>query len=185
MDAALRLFVEQGVAATPVTAIEAASGLSPGSGSFYRHFGNKQDLLTAVVEREMAKARKDPATQVSAARPGELPADVLARQIRADLDFLRDLEPLMIVLMWERGRAPEVAGRVQEVMVERGIELGVADLLTSVPAAAVADDPAAAAGVMMSAVVGYFLNVHYFGSEPAGVGADRFATTLARLLTGR
>jgi AcrR family transcriptional regulator len=182
MDVALQLFVERGVAATPVTAIEAAAGLSAGSGSFYRHFKDKQALLAAVVEREIALVRKDPAAQV--ARSAAPTAGTLAGQLLSDLDFLGQLRPLMTILMWERNRAPQVAEHVQRVMSERGVELGVADLLAVAPVAAVQADPQAAATVMMSAMVGYFLSVEYFGSPPAGIDPQRFTTMLARLLTG-
>jgi AcrR family transcriptional regulator len=183
MDVALRLFAEQGVAATPVTAIEAGAGLSAGSGSFYRHFKDKAELLSAVVEREMVRVRKDPAKQVSQSPAHGPPATALAAQLRSDLDFLGELRPMMAILLWERGRAPELAARVQQMMVERGVEFGVADLLFQAPAATVKEDPAAAATVMMSAMIGYFLNVEYFGTSPADVGPERFTTMLARLLT--
>jgi AcrR family transcriptional regulator len=182
MDVALHLFAEKGVAATAITAIEAAAGLSAGSGSFYRHFKDKSQLLSAVVDREMGRVRKDPKAQVSHAPADLPPAEALATQLRADLDFLHDLLPLIAILMRERHRAPELAFRVQETMVERGVELGIADLLLAAPAAAVKEDPAAAATVMMSAVVGYFLSVEYFGKPPAGVGPEQFTTMLARLL---
>lgn len=182
MDVALQLFAAQGVAATPITAIEAGAGLSPGSGSFYRHFKDKSDLLSAVVEREMIRVRKDPDAQVATAPPGRPPTEALAVQLRADLDFLKELLPLMAILMWERGRELDLARKVQDTMVERGVELGIADLLLKAPAALVKEDPAAAATVMMSAVVGYFLSVEYFGEPPAGIDAERFTTMLARLL---
>jgi len=182
MDVALQLFAAQGVAATPITSIEAGAGLSPGSGSFYRHFKDKSELLSAVVDREMIRVRKDPEAQVSVAPPDRSPVDALAIQLRADLDFLQELLPLMAILMWERGRELGLAHRVHETMVERGIELGIADLLFKAPAAPVKEDPAAAAMVMMSAVVGYFLNVEYFGQPPAGVGPEKFTTMLSRLL---
>lgn len=182
MDVALQLFAAQGVAATPITAIEAGAGLSPGSGSFYRHFRDKSELLAAVVEREITRVRKNPEAQVSAAPPDRNPVDALAIQLGADLDFLRELLPLMAILMWERGREMDLARRVQETMVERGVELGIADLLLKAPAAPVKEDPAAAATVMMSAMVGYFLSVEYFGQPPAGVGPEQFTTMLARLL---
>jgi AcrR family transcriptional regulator len=182
MDVALQLFAAQGVAATPITAIEAGAGLSPGSGSFYRHFKDKGELLSAVVDREMVRVKKDPDAQVSAAPPDRSPVDALAIQLRADLDFLRELLPLMAILMWERGRDLNLARRVEAAMVERGVELGIADLLLKAPAAAVKDDPAAAATVMMSAVVGYFLSVEYFGQPPAGIGPEQFTAMLARLL---
>lgn len=182
IDVALRLFADQGVAATPVTAIEAGAGLSAGSGSFYRHFKDKTELLSAVVEREMARVKKDPAAQVANASGDLPPAEALAIQLRSDLDFLRELLPMMAILMWERGRAPNLGLRVQQAMVERGVEQGVADLLLTAPAGPVAADPPAAATVLMSAMVGYFLSVEYFGKPPADVGPERFTGTLARLM---
>jgi len=185
MTTALDLFARQGVAATPVTAIEAAAGLSAGSGGFYRHFTGKEQLLDAVVEHELLRVQntKVPSEQVAAAPEGTPRDKALAGQLLADLDFLRELGPLIAVLMWERDRAPEIAERVQTTMMDRGIELGIADLLLSSTNPLVVADPAAAATVMQSAMVGYFLSVEYFGAPPAGVDAARFTTTLAALLT--
>lgn len=180
MDVALELFVKQGSVATPVTAIEAAAGLSSGSGSFYRHFKDKAELLLAVVEREIARVQKDPAMQV-ANSDGPL-HHTLARQLRSDLDWLVRLKPLISILFWERDGVPGMAERVRRLMNDRGVDLGIADLLTQTPIRPVRDDPAAAATVMMSAVVGYFLNVEYFGAPPSGVDPDRFTTMLAELL---
>ena len=45
------------------------------------------------------------------------------------------------------------------------------------------EDVTAAAAVMMSAMIGYFLSGEYFGAPPAGVTPERFTTTLAGLLT--
>jgi AcrR family transcriptional regulator len=179
MDVALVLFAEQGVAATPVTAIEAAAGLSAGSGSFYRHFKDKAELLSAVVQRELTRVKKVPVDPVG---PNGLRTP-FANQLLGDLRFLGELRHLIAILMWERGRSPEVAALVQEMMVERGVEMGVADLLLKEPIQAVRDDPAAAANVMMFAMVGYFLNVEYFGTLPGSVDPERYVTTLARLLT--
>ncbi|MGH3715835.1 MAG: TetR/AcrR family transcriptional regulator [Micromonosporaceae bacterium] len=184
MDVALELFAAQGVAATTVTAIEAGAGLAAGSGSFYRHFPDKSALLSAVVDRELTRVTKQPTAQLQHPEQRDRPAaEALAVQLRADLDFLADLRSLIAILMWERDRAPEIAERVRTLMLERGVELGVADLLFATPAEPVSDDPAAAATVMMSAMVGYHLSLEYFGSAPADVGPERFTTTLARLLT--
>ncbi|WP_410651418.1 TetR/AcrR family transcriptional regulator [Amycolatopsis sp. cmx-4-54] len=183
MDVALRLFTRQGVAATTVTAIEAEAGLSPGSGSFYRHFAGKDQLLEAVVDRELERARKDPSAQLAAAPHGTPPSTALAAQLRGDLDFLRLLQPLIALLIWERDRAPDVAHRVRETMAEAGITLGIADLARTAPPHLNAD-PAATATVMQSAMIGYFLTAEYFGGPPADVDPDRFTTALAALLTG-
>jgi AcrR family transcriptional regulator len=160
MDMALQLFVERGVTGTPVTAIEAAAGLSPGSGSFYRHFKDKPALLSAVVEREIALVGNEPAPPAS----GEL-----AHRLQADLDFLGRLRPLLTILMWERDRAPQVADRVRQVLAGR---------------AATGSLPQAEAAVLSSAVFGYFLAVEYFGTPPADAGPAQFTAALARLLTG-
>lgn len=184
MSVALDLFAKQGVAATPVTAIEAAAGLSAGSGGFYRHFTGKPQLLDAVVEHELQRVQKVPAAQLAAAPEGTPRDKALAIQLRHDLDFLAELQPLIAVLMWERDRAPQIAEKLQITMVDRGIELGIADLLLSSTVPPVVADPAAAATVMQSAMVGYFLNTAYFGAPPAGVDADRFTTMLATLLAG-
>jgi AcrR family transcriptional regulator len=56
LDAALSQFVSRGVDAVAVTDLEKAAGLSPGSGSFYRHFRSKRDVLAAVVGREIERA---------------------------------------------------------------------------------------------------------------------------------
>ncbi|WP_091368070.1 TetR/AcrR family transcriptional regulator [Actinokineospora alba] len=181
MDVALKLFEQNGTVGTAITAIEAGAGLSAGSGSFYRHFKDKNELLLAVVEREIARVQKNPAVQVSQV-DGPI-SETLARQLYADLDFLRELKPLIAILIWERDRAPDMAARVQQLMVDRGVELGIADLFLQTPAAPVTEDPAAGAIVMMSAMIGYFLSVEYFGSTPGGVDPERFTTTLAKLLT--
>jgi AcrR family transcriptional regulator len=182
MDAALRLFGERGVAATPVTALEAAAGLSAGSGSFYRHFKDRNELLAAVVDREIVRVKKVETAQVRHPDAHGTPAEALARQLVLDLDFLRDLRPLIAILMWERG-TDEIGLRVREIMMERGVEIGVADLLFRAPSAPVTADPAAAATVMMYAMVGYFLATDYFGTAASDVDPHRFTATLAALLT--
>jgi AcrR family transcriptional regulator len=48
VEAAARLFAEQGFEATSVAEIQAAAGLAPGSGALYKHFASKQALLDAV-----------------------------------------------------------------------------------------------------------------------------------------
>jgi AcrR family transcriptional regulator len=49
LAAALRLFAAKGYAATSVADIQRASGLAPGSGALYKHFGSKRELLAAAV----------------------------------------------------------------------------------------------------------------------------------------
>jgi AcrR family transcriptional regulator len=50
---AMRLFSDRGFEATSVSQIEAAAGLSAGSGALYRHFKSKDALLVAVIDRQL------------------------------------------------------------------------------------------------------------------------------------
>jgi AcrR family transcriptional regulator len=56
LDAAFDLFAEVGFAGTTVSEIERRVGLAAGSGSVYRHFPSKDELLPAAIEREFNKA---------------------------------------------------------------------------------------------------------------------------------
>lgn len=53
----MRLFSTKGFEATSVSQIEAAAGLSPGSGALYRHFESKEALLDAGIDRQLDRRR--------------------------------------------------------------------------------------------------------------------------------
>jgi len=48
--AAMQLFLERGYRGTTIADIEAAAGLAPRAGTFYRHFESKEALLVAIGE---------------------------------------------------------------------------------------------------------------------------------------
>lgn len=54
---AMRLFSSRGFEATSVAQIEAAAGLSAGSGALYRHFKSKDALLDAGIDRQLDRRR--------------------------------------------------------------------------------------------------------------------------------
>lgn len=58
---AMKLFSDKGFEATSVSQIEAAAGLSAGSGALYRHFKSKDALLAAGIDRQLDRraAMKD------------------------------------------------------------------------------------------------------------------------------
>src|SRR5438552_14795 len=99
MDAALALFAREGFAGTAVTDIEAAAGLSAGSGSFYRHFRSKEDVLFTVVDRELERARERKAGGGvgEGEGVGGTGASVAAR-LREGQRFLEDLGPVLTIL---------------------------------------------------------------------------------------
>ena len=73
LDAALSLFAERGYASTPVDAIVAAAGISPGL--LYHYFPGKLDLLRAIFETSMIDVKASFAAADAAPASGErLPA---------------------------------------------------------------------------------------------------------------
>jgi len=68
MDAALKLFLEKGVAPTTIEQITA--GASVAKGTFYLHFGSKDDVLAALRERFVQGLLEGIETAVSR-RPAE------------------------------------------------------------------------------------------------------------------
>ncbi len=62
-----RLFAETSYAATTITQIETAVGLSPGSGALYRHFASKHEILIAVFEDAYVRLESDRAAGDAAA----------------------------------------------------------------------------------------------------------------------
>ena len=80
---AMRLFADQGFAATTIAQIEAAAGLSPGSGALYRHFPSKNDMLAAGIAELRARIDANRAAATAVAIDGALPVNdkELAQQL--------------------------------------------------------------------------------------------------------
>jgi AcrR family transcriptional regulator len=55
VDEAMRLFSQNGYAATSVAKIEDAAGLTPGAGGLYHHFKSKDAVLAAGIERQLER----------------------------------------------------------------------------------------------------------------------------------
>lgn len=53
--AALELFLEKGYARTTIGEIEAAAGLAPRTGTFYRHFKSKAELMGEIARSEITE----------------------------------------------------------------------------------------------------------------------------------
>ena len=59
MQAALKLFRENGYQKTSIGKIETEAGLVPRAGAFYRHFDSKQTLLSEVVKAHVSETPED------------------------------------------------------------------------------------------------------------------------------
>ena len=102
-----------------MTELEKGAGLSPGSGSFYRHFRSKDDVLAAVVDREVQRALD---------RRSEQPdGDDLTAHYLWALDNLHRMRALIALLVRDGARLPHLE-RIQSVLAEGGSQLDAADL---------------------------------------------------------
>lgn len=189
IEAALRLFGEQGYAATSVAQLELAAGMSPGAGGMYSHFRSKDALLRAALEsvltptEELATALNPPGaeTPTSAtltASELEVQLDAIARaglaRLRHDRDYnrilVRDLRavPDLLELSADRELRP-VHDRLAAFLSrpELARPPGV--------------DPRALAAVLIGATSHFWLMTDIFGAHPAGITEDDYIDALVRL----
>ncbi len=124
LDVALDLFAEEGFSGTTITEVERRVGLSPGSGSFYRHFPSKETLLTAAVEREVERVRAEIAA-LRAATPPLLddPEDERIAGLTRALGYIRRYDRLLRLMVTEGDRVPELRQAIADAL--RGPRQGV------------------------------------------------------------
>ncbi|MFB4315198.1 TetR/AcrR family transcriptional regulator [Actinomadura sp. 21ATH] len=182
LDAALELIQQRGFGGTTVTGIEERAGLSPGSGSFYRHFRSKEHVFAELFERELDRAQRHRRTFERGSVTGDS-RDALARRLLEQLEYLAAIRPLITLLAREHGRFPELTGKIREALLDQGIAEETDHLRRDLPGLPADDDPHALLAVMISALTGYHLSREFFGRPPADIDPERFATALARLLT--
>jgi len=165
--AATRLLAERGVAGVNTNEIARAAGA--GVGTFYAHFGDKQQALRAIVLRGLDALTR----RVDASDPG--PGAPLAERVRSTVEAAVDLarqEPALFRVAF--GPDAEQAGRGPS---PRALERALADLQRAGvldPAA----DPAVAARAYLaaqSAVLRWWL------VAPAPVSREAIVETLLRL----
>ncbi len=160
LDAALELIQQQGFGGTTVTDIEELAGLSPGSGSFYRHFRSKEEVFREVFERELARRSSAGRSSSAARSPTPRSPDALTVQ---QLEYLTQVRPLMNLLAREHGRFPDLTRRIRSLLVDQGIAEEAEHLARDLPSGAYHDDPHALLAVVVSALTGYELSRGFFG----------------------
>jgi AcrR family transcriptional regulator len=93
LDEAMRLFGDRGYDATSVAEIERSAGLTPGAGGLFHHFKNKEAVLVAGIERQLA--RLEAVRQIRGAIPplGDPRAELtlVARYVLLELEEEQEL----------------------------------------------------------------------------------------------
>jgi AcrR family transcriptional regulator len=176
LGAAIALFAAKGYAATTVAEIEAAVGLSPGSGGLYRHFPSKEALLDAVLlgyADRVSKLRASLAKERAGNRAHSTVASDLRRLAEALAEFVTHEEPV-IQATAEIGSLPERARRIVAQAWEHAYAMA-ADVFYE---HGVDDRIASTLGVAaIGALNHYATHLGSFGKEPGGIPPGRFART--------
>jgi AcrR family transcriptional regulator len=173
LDAALRLFAEQGYAATTIAQVEAAIGLSPGSGGLFRHVSSKQELLQLAVERAMTR-RHDPPPG-----PFASPAHALA------LSVLRvvDADPHLWRLMLRDGTTlPLDFDAVYARLIQPAFDQAVEWARTRIGDA---PDVRERVIVGISALLYLRVSTLVYGRTPADIDEDSFIAVATQLFGGQ
>lgn len=172
LDAALRLFAEQGYARTTVAQVEAAIGLSPGAGGLFRHVRSKQELLEGAVERAMTRRFSPPAG------PYRSVGEALAQSVLA----LVDADPALWQLLIREGRAlPLDMDALYARLVQPAFDQAVAFTRRWK-----GDTPDLEARVVFAIGGLLYLRVSQFsyGTVPAGIDEASLVAVAERLIEG-
>ena len=186
----MRLFGEQGYAATTIAQIEAAAGLSPGSGALYKHFRSKADVLAEGIARLIdagAPLRALFETQRKSTDLDRLPLrDRVEVVARAGLRRLEDERDFNRILVRDLQKFPALLARAKTDEISSNHK-GLATWLSRQAEAApnhTDRDWDAVAAVVMDATAHYWLLQDVFGGEhPTGVSEERYLNALIDLTT--
>jgi TetR/AcrR family transcriptional regulator len=132
LDAAERLFAEQGYDATSLTQVGAAAGVSRGTPGYF--FRSKSDLYQAMLDRSFAEVSEAVrAGRARALASNESPETILAGAVSDYFDFLAARPNFVRLIEREAlngGRLPEGVSHIsagQEALAAISAELGLDD----------------------------------------------------------
>ncbi|HWF31110.1 MAG TPA: TetR/AcrR family transcriptional regulator [Solirubrobacteraceae bacterium] len=116
IDEAMRLFSEQGYAATSIAKIEAGAGLSAGAGGLYHHFKSKEAVLAAGIERQLSRLDALREIRQVLGPLGDLKSELtlIARYVLAELDSESEL--LRILAIEARSRPQLLTAAVDQLV---------------------------------------------------------------------
>jgi AcrR family transcriptional regulator len=179
IDAAMRLFGENGYRGTSVAQIEKAAGLTPGAGGMYHHFRTKESVLRAGIERHLSRldALRDIRRLLSGL--GDLHAELTltARYVLAELD---GEEELLRIMVSEARSRPEIVEAAVEQLVNTTYGEFTAWLVES---AEVTEERATAVtSVGLGALMSFRILPSVLRVTAAGVDDDTFVATWVEMM---
>lgn len=181
---AMELFGERGYAATTISTIESAAGLSPGSGSLYRHFSSKQELLEVGVRQQLQAAAELRSLLGHDSELAALPLEERLRTVlRLAVERLEHARDLVRMMLREYRAFPELMERLRESQMT-GVGEALAQWLPAQPELAGERDWAGVSAVLVAAVSHYWLLRDTFGADPFGLAEDRYLDAVIDLTLG-
>lgn len=179
----MRLFGRQGYAGTTVSEIEAAAGLSGGSGSLYRHFPSKEALLSAGIREQIAAGGELLNRIEAAGAEGDAPLRASLSAIAvAGLRRLEQEQDFNRILIKDLSLFPELLDIVRTEEIS-GIHVAIAAWLRShASSGSESRDWAAMATVIIGSISHYWLLRDIFGTHPAGVDEEQYITALVDMV---
>jgi AcrR family transcriptional regulator len=160
-----------------VAQIEEAAGLSPGSGSLYKHFRSKKELLEAGLDRVLQSRDSIPPVE-------SFPEDTAQRlrmAARAGLKRMDDDRDLSRLLFRGLDAFPDLLARFGEEEIKRAQRRTAGMLAQLADEATEWSDWGAVAAVLQGAVAHYWLMRDLFGAHPTGVSERRFVAALVSM----
>ena len=168
LDVALDMFVAEGFGGTAIIEVERRVGLKPGTGSFYRHFGSKEELLRAAVAREVSRCEAVIASSHSLPPLFEDPREARAHELRVWLQDIQHFHRLFRLLLSDGDRFPEVRAAIAAarppVFQKPGADLDAVDVVAT------------------TALLGYQLLCFAWGQPYLNLTEDEFIAALVRSL---
>jgi AcrR family transcriptional regulator len=173
---AMRLFGEKGYEATTIAEIEAAAGLTAGSGGLYRHFRSKADVLAAGVLQQIRTVADLIATvndpEQLRQRPLRERLAILAEAGFRRLDAKRDLN--RILHRRDLVAFPELLEALRDEDLRRVFQSVTHWFEAEAGDHAPRRDWQAIAAVLVGAIAHYWLLRDAIGGHPDDVGEDRY-----------
>ncbi len=173
LNEALRLFADHGYAGTSIASIEKAAGLSPHSGALYTHFGSKQEVMAAAVQRAIQTAEAS-FTLAPMLSLGNLEAE-LTLVARGSLVLMTTWRDLIRVMAKEGDRFPEVMAEARDSLFNRSRQFLAKWLEDKAPQVDSLDrDFEAITAIWLGAIENYWIATSIHDDRPLGIDEDRF-----------
>lgn len=184
IDAGLDLFSTIGVEGVSVSDLEKAVGLKAGTGSFYRHFPDKDTLLEAVIEQEIEDARARRAKELEAiGSDAEDLRDALRHQFKLTLTGLRRNQKSWNLFIRLREYSPELFNHMRTEIVEKA-HMTILEHYSKRIAAEeiVTSDPIMLPILVQSALFGFHQAMQTYTEIPDDEFENRFVEALLELI---